>query len=151
LAVVAFAPPPDDAGGGDLSDERVSEGHVLVVAVFAVAAASWAVLMGVAPLLQVRRMLQRRSSADVSIGYLLILLPGFTLWVAYGVASSDIALVIPNVVAFVVATVTVVGCALRLRSQAAHANRSAIVNRAILRRISCAARILALMVPMTGP
>jgi hypothetical protein len=34
---------------------------------------------------------------------LLILLPGFGLWVAYGIASIDMALVVPNVVAFVVA------------------------------------------------
>jgi MtN3 and saliva related transmembrane protein len=61
-------------------------------------------------------MLQRHSSADVSIGYLLVLLPGFALWVAYGIASSDIALVIPNIVAFVVAAVTV-GCAVHLRSR----------------------------------
>lgn len=85
-----------------------------MVVIFAIAAASWAVLMGVAPLLQVRRMLQRRSSADVSIGYLLILLPGFALWVAYGIASSDIALVIPNVIAFIIATATV-ACAVHLR------------------------------------
>ena len=85
-----------------------------MVTILAVAAASWAVLMGVAPVLQIRRMLHRRSSADVSIGYLLILLPGFALWVAYGIASSDIALVIPNIVAFVVAAATV-ACALRLR------------------------------------
>jgi MtN3 and saliva related transmembrane protein len=88
-----------------------------VVAIFAFAAASWAILMGVAPLLQVRRMLQRRSSADVSIGYLLILLPGFALWVIYGLASHDIALVIPNIVAFIVATATVT-CALHLRRRA---------------------------------
>ena len=87
-----------------------------MVTLFAVAAASWAVLMAVAPLLQVRRMLRRRSSADVSIGYLLILLPGFALWVAYGIASSDIALVIPNIVAFAVATGTV-ACALHLRGR----------------------------------
>lgn len=86
-----------------------------MVAILAVAAASWAVLMGVAPLLQVRRMLQRHSSADVSIGYLLILLPGFALWVAYGVAASNIALVIPNVVAFIVTAATV-ACALHLRT-----------------------------------
>lgn len=114
LGAVAFAPPPSvDAIP---ADERVSEGQALVVAIFAISAASWAVLMGVAPLLQVRRMLKRRSSADVSIGYLLILLPGFALWVAYGIASSDIALVIPNIVAFIVATVTV-ACAVHLRSR----------------------------------
>jgi uncharacterized protein with PQ loop repeat len=72
--------------------------------------------MGVAPLLQVRRMWQRHSSADVSIGYLLILLPGFALWVGYGVSSADIALVIPNVVAFVVAMATV-ACAVHLRGR----------------------------------
>jgi uncharacterized protein with PQ loop repeat len=85
-----------------------------MVTFFAVAAASWAILMAVAPLLQVRRMWQRRSSADVSIGYLVTLLPGFALWVAYGLVSSDIALVIPNVAAFVVAAATV-ACALYLR------------------------------------
>jgi uncharacterized protein with PQ loop repeat len=85
-----------------------------VIAIFAIAAASWAVLMAVAPLLQLRRMVQRHSSADVSVGYLLVLVPGFALWVAYGIASSDVALVVPNIVALIVASVTVV-CALRLR------------------------------------
>ena len=87
-----------------------------MVFVLAVAAGSWAVLMGLAPLLQLRRMLARGSSADVSVGYLLVLLPGFALWVAYGVASHDAALVIPNVVAFVVGAGTA-GCAVRLRSR----------------------------------
>jgi MtN3 and saliva related transmembrane protein len=72
--------------------------------------------MGVAPLLQVRRMLRRHSSADVRIAYLVVLLPGFALWVAYGVPSSDIALVIPDIVAFVVPTATVL-CASHLRSR----------------------------------
>lgn len=47
---------------------------------------------------------------------LLILIPGFALWVAYGIASADMALVIPNVVAFVVATTTVI-CAFQLRAR----------------------------------
>lgn len=63
--------------------------------------------MAVAPLLQVRRMLARRSSADVSVGYLAILLPGFALWVEYGRASGDLALVAPNVVAFLVGAATI--------------------------------------------
>lgn len=87
-----------------------------MVVTFAIAAASWAVLMGLAPLLQIRRMLQRRSSADVSVGYLLILLPGFALWVAYGLASRDIALVVPNVVAFIIALGTAI-CAVLLRAE----------------------------------
>ena len=77
-------------------------------AVLAVAASAWGVLMAVAPLLQVRRMLARHSSDDVSVGYLAVLLPGFALWVAYGIASGDLALVVPNVVAFLVGAATVV-------------------------------------------
>ena len=86
-----------------------------MVALLAVLAASWATLMAVAPVLQIRRMLQRRSSADVSVGYLLILLPGFALWAAYGVARDDPYLVAPNVVAFGIGCATV-AIALRLRS-----------------------------------
>ena len=59
-------------------------------------------------------MVQRHSSADVSVGYLVVLVPRFGLCDAYGIASSDVALVVPNVVALIVAWVTVV-CALRLR------------------------------------
>ncbi|HZC74131.1 MAG TPA: SemiSWEET family transporter [Jatrophihabitans sp.] len=80
----------------------------------AFAAGSWAIVMGLAPLLQVRRMLVRRSSADVSLGYLLVLLPGFALWFAYGLAVGDAALVIPNAVAFLVDAGTI-GCVLVLR------------------------------------
>jgi MtN3 and saliva related transmembrane protein len=89
-----------------------------MVAILAVTAASWAVLMGLAPLLQVCRMLRRGSSVDVSIGYLLILAPGFVLWVAYGAASTNLALVIPNTVAFVVVTIAIV-TAWRLRRRPA--------------------------------
>ena len=79
-----------------------------MVTTLAFAAASWAMLMALAPLLQLRRMLQRGSSDDVSVGYLLVLLPGFALWALYGIASSNLALVIPNLVALVIATVTTV-------------------------------------------
>jgi MtN3 and saliva related transmembrane protein len=85
-----------------------------VIALFGLLAGSWAVVMGVSPLLQVRRMRQRHSSADVSIGYLFILFPGFALWIAYGLASRDLALVIPNIVALVICAVTI-GYALKLR------------------------------------
>ena len=52
----------------------------MATTVFAAAASSWAVLMGIAPLLQIRRMLQERSSREVSVGYFAILLVGFLLW-----------------------------------------------------------------------
>jgi MtN3 and saliva related transmembrane protein len=82
--------------------------------VLAVTASSWAVLMGVAPVLQIRRMLRERSSRDVSIAYFAILLVGFLLWIGYGTAAGLPALVIPNIVATLVGT-AVIAIAFRLR------------------------------------
>jgi MtN3 and saliva related transmembrane protein len=87
------------------------------VFILGIVAAAWGVLMAVSPVLQIRRMAQRRSSADVSIGYLLILLPGFALWTAYGFGGNDIPLVIPNMVAFCV-DAAAIGYAVRLRRAA---------------------------------
>ena len=86
----------------------------MVVPVLAVAASAWGVLMGIAPLLQIRRMLRERSSRDVSLGYFAILLAGFLLWISYGIAAGNLVLVIPNSVALLVGTSLVV-VALRLR------------------------------------
>ncbi len=80
----------------------------------AVVAAVWGVLMGASPALQIRRMLRERSSRDVSLGYFAILLVGFLLWIAYGLASKNLALIVPNTVALLVGASTVV-VALRLR------------------------------------
>ena len=59
-------------------------------------------------------MLREQSSREVSLGYFTILLIGFLLWIAYGVAAGIPALVIPNSVALLVG-VAVVIVALRLR------------------------------------
>jgi MtN3 and saliva related transmembrane protein len=80
----------------------------------ATAASSWAVLMGIAPVLQIRNMLRQRSSREVSITYFAVLLVGFLLWIAYGAVAGLPALVIPNTVALLIGT-TVVIVALRLR------------------------------------
>lgn len=40
--------------------------------------------MALSPLLQIRRIVIRQSSADVSLAYLIVLQLGFGLWVAYG-------------------------------------------------------------------
>lgn len=85
-----------------------------MVTVLGISAATWGVLMAVAPVLQIRRMWQRRSSADVSIPFFVVLLPGFALWIAYGVARSDWALIVPNVVGVVVGA-TAIAVAVRLR------------------------------------
>jgi MtN3 and saliva related transmembrane protein len=81
----------------------------------AVIAAAWGVLMAASPLLQIRRMLERRTSADLSLAYLAVLMIGFTLWIAYGIAIANLALIVPNSVALIVGLVTIL-IALRYRS-----------------------------------
>ena len=73
----------------------------------AVAAAAWGVLMGVSPVLQIRQMMRQRSSRDVSIGYFVILLIGFLLWIGYGIAARNLALIVPNGVAFLIGASTI--------------------------------------------
>jgi MtN3 and saliva related transmembrane protein len=89
----------------------------MVVTGLAVAAATWGVLMGVSPILQIRRMWRQRSSRDVSVGYFTVLLVGFGLWISYGIASRNLALIVPNTVALLIGAGTVV-IALRLRKTA---------------------------------
>jgi MtN3 and saliva related transmembrane protein len=73
----------------------------------AITAATFGVLMAVSPLLQIRRMLQTRSSPDVSLGYLWVLEIGFGLWMAYGLSLGNLAIVIPNSVAVTVGLATI--------------------------------------------
>ncbi|MEX1072334.1 MAG: SemiSWEET family transporter [Chloroflexota bacterium] len=72
-----------------------------------VIAASYGVLMAISPALQIRRMLERRSSADVSLSYLLVLEVGFLLWIAYGFALPNVAIIVPNIVAVSVGLATI--------------------------------------------
>ena len=53
-----------------------------------VAAATFGVAMGLSPLLQLRRVVARGSSADISIPYLGVLLVGVP-WLAYGIALAN--------------------------------------------------------------
>jgi uncharacterized protein with PQ loop repeat len=85
------------------------------------AASAYGVLMGLSPVLQIRRMFREKSSRDVSIGYFLVLLAGFSLWVAYGSAAGNMVLVVPNAVALLVGIVLVI-VALRLRRPASGAD-----------------------------
>ena len=75
--------------------------------VLAITAATWAIAMALGPLLQIRRIVEHRSSSGNSVGYFVILLVGFGLWMAYGVAASNLALIIPNAVAAVVISATI--------------------------------------------
>jgi len=78
-------------------------------------AASWGVLMALSPILQIRRILAYRSSREVSIGYLTVIVVGFTLWIAYGVALENLALIVPNSLALIVGLATI-AIAFRFRS-----------------------------------
>lgn len=80
-----------------------------------VLAAGWGVVMALSPVMQIRRMVNLRSSRDVSIGYLTIIVIGFSIWIAYGIALRNLALIVSNGVALVVGTTTIV-VALHFRS-----------------------------------
>jgi uncharacterized protein with PQ loop repeat len=95
-----------ERGPGRQSAASFIEG-VFVTDALAALAASWGVLMALSPILQVRRMLERRSSADISIAYLGVLEIGFTLWIAYGIALRNLAIIVPNIVAFLVGAATI--------------------------------------------
>jgi len=83
--------------------------------VLAVAAASCGIAMGLSPLFQLRRVAVRRSSADVSIAYLAVLLVGFVLWLSYGVAIGNTPLIVSNVVALTTNVLTI-AAVLRFRA-----------------------------------
>jgi MtN3 and saliva related transmembrane protein len=88
----------------------------------AIAAALWGILMAVSPLLQIRRIVIRRSAADVSLGYLAVLQVGFGLWVAYGLALQNPVLVVPNTLAALTGAATLL-VAWRYRPEAWPAGR----------------------------
>jgi MtN3 and saliva related transmembrane protein len=73
----------------------------------AVAAATWGVAMAVSPLLQIRAIRAHGSSQGVSVAYQQVLFVGFILWISYGVALHNPAIIIPNVVAAVVSVATI--------------------------------------------
>ncbi len=73
-----------------------------------VVAASSGVIMALSPVMQIRRMIRLRSSRDVSIGYLVIIVIGFSIWITYGVAIGNAALIVSNSVALLVGAITVV-------------------------------------------
>jgi MtN3 and saliva related transmembrane protein len=79
-----------------------------VTAALAVAAATWGIAMALSPLLQIRAIVRERSARGVSIGYFCVLIVGFSLWLAYGIAIRNVALISSNVVAVVVSTLTTV-------------------------------------------
>jgi MtN3 and saliva related transmembrane protein len=78
-----------------------------VIDYLAIAAATWGVAMALSPLLQIRAIRAHGSSRGVSVGYQQVLLVGFVLWMSYGIALHNLAIVIPNIVAAVVSVATI--------------------------------------------
>lgn len=70
--------------------------------------------MAVSPILQIARMLRQGSSSEISVGYFGLLIPGFVLWVLYGLANGDLFLALPNALAAAVG-LAVIAVALALR------------------------------------
>ena len=78
-----------------------------ITAVLSVLAGSLGVLMGASPLLQALRAQQRRSSADISMPFLVLLLAGGVAWLAYGIALGRIAMIVANSVGVIACTTTI--------------------------------------------
>jgi uncharacterized protein with PQ loop repeat len=75
----------------------------------AIAALIAGVLMAMSPVLQVRRMLQTRSSRDYSLGYPSLLCAGFVVWLAYGIALVNWSMILSNLASlgFMISTIAV--------------------------------------------
>jgi uncharacterized protein with PQ loop repeat len=87
-----------------------------VITYLAVAAAAWGVAMALSPILQIRAIRAAGSSEAVSVGYQQVLLVGFVLWLAYGIALENFALIVPNTIAALVSASTIV-IVLRFRNR----------------------------------
>jgi MtN3 and saliva related transmembrane protein len=90
-----------------------------VESTLAFAAATWAIAMALGPVLQIRKIVELKSSRGVSIAYFVVLLVGFGLWFAYGVAAGNAVLIVPNAVAAIVIAATI-AVALRYRPDVRH-------------------------------
>jgi uncharacterized protein with PQ loop repeat len=68
----------------------------------------WGLLMGLAPLLQVRVIVREKDATGTSVAWISILLVGFLLWLAYGIVQRDVPLILSNIVAATVTTTLLV-------------------------------------------
>lgn len=78
-----------------------------IASFLAICAGAAGVMMALSPVLQIRTMRRRRSSADVSIGYLSVLCVGFVTWLSYGIAIANPALIVTNVSSLSVCLATI--------------------------------------------
>ena len=74
----------------------------------------YGVLAALKTLLQARQMLARRSSRDVSAGFLASYVGGYAIWLAYGLSIGSIPLIVVDTVGLLCAALTL-AVALSLR------------------------------------
>ena len=79
------------------------------------AATVYGVLAALKSLLQTRQMLARRSSRDVSAGFLASYAGGYAIWLAYGLSTGSIPLIVVDTVGLLCAGLTL-AVALSLRA-----------------------------------
>ena len=70
------------------------------------AATVYGVLAAFKTLLQTRQMLARRSSGDVSAGFLASYAGGYAIWLAYGLSTGSIPLIVVDTVGLLCAGLT---------------------------------------------
>ncbi len=70
------------------------------------AATVYGVLSALKTLLQARQMLARRSSRDVSAGFLASYAGGYAIWLAYGLSTGSIPLIVVDSVGLLCAGLT---------------------------------------------
>jgi uncharacterized protein with PQ loop repeat len=87
---------------------------VTTTEILGVAATLAGILMAISPVLQIRRMRKTGSSRDFSLLYASMLCVGFVLWLAYGWALGNPALIVSNLASLSFMVLTI-GVALLLR------------------------------------
>ncbi len=79
-------------------------------AVLGIVAATWGIVMSLAPILQIRAIRSQGDSDSVSAGQWVVWCVGFSLWLAYGISISDPPLIVNNAFALImgITTLTIV-------------------------------------------
>lgn len=91
-----------------LGTKRLSGVNMTTADLVGVAATAWGLGGAVAVLLQARRMLQRRSSCDVSAGFFAVYVVGYAIWLLYGFAIASMPIIVVHAVGLVFGSITLV-------------------------------------------
>jgi MtN3 and saliva related transmembrane protein len=91
---------------------------VTALDLLAIVTTSWGVVMALAPVLQIRVIVRERDAGGTSLGWVLILLVGFVLWLSYGLVNRTWPIIITNVVALTTGIALLVTTRLYARREA---------------------------------